>query len=78
MASLFMLELSDSELNYLAKLLGIDIGWQRKRGNDANARIAESIYFKLKRLKGNRKARMIGFQEQLDFVQKEVKCVRKK
>lgn len=52
--SSFMLELSDTEVNYLSRLIGIDIGWQRKRGNDANVAIAESIYLKLKRLKGKK------------------------
>jgi len=43
-----LLKLSLDELNYLVRLMGIDIRWQRKYKNEANEMMAKAIYKKLK------------------------------
>ena len=44
----YVIALDWDELNHLIRLVGIDIGWQRKRGNEDKVAIAQSIYGKLK------------------------------
>ena len=60
MKEVHVIALDWDELNHLLHLVGVDIGWQKKRGNEDKAAIAKSIYQKLRAAKDSPRRLVIG------------------